>query len=420
MKILLFYFDHPDMIRICRLYLLPKIHKEPLSWREICSSPGWITFLISIFVDIILQPLLKQVPTYIKDSAAYLRETRNLKMEEHYAFLQADVEALYPSIQIEDGLASLNQTLLKTAIEPQERNLIIRLTKWVLTNNYMEFNNKIYLQTNGTAIGTPLAVTYAGLFMADIETRALNKIRLYKLPEPIFYKRLMDDLASIHINKTSAQNFIDTLKQVLPDQIKFTYEVSEKSCVFLDLIIYKQKTKHGKYKLATNLFQKKVNKYLFIPPFSNHAPHIHEGWITGYIQRLRRNCTRKIDFLLHKHTFFLRLLLRGYDREFLIPIFQKRFNRREILNKMDKRQNNTKQDKPITPEMIFKIPTCRRTCLLKHKIRKCIQYTDTIKTIRNKSQIIGKSQITPILCFTGGNNLGKRLVKAAIPSTINK
>ena len=25
-----------------------------------------------------------------------------------------------------------------------------------------------------------------------------------------------------------------------------------------------------------------------------------------------------------------------------------------------------------------------------------------------------------ILCFTGGKNLGKRLVKAAIPSTINK
>ena len=144
--------------------------------------------------------------------------------------MQADVEALYPSIRIEDALASLNQTLLKTAIEPQERNLIIRLTKWVLTNNYMEFNNKIYIQTNGTAIGTPLAVTYAGLFMADIETRALNKIQLYKLPEPILYKRLMDDLASIHVNKTSAQNFIDTLKQVFPDQIKFAYEVSDQSC----------------------------------------------------------------------------------------------------------------------------------------------------------------------------------------------
>ena len=30
-KLLLFYFDRPDNIRICRLYLLPKIHKDPLS-----------------------------------------------------------------------------------------------------------------------------------------------------------------------------------------------------------------------------------------------------------------------------------------------------------------------------------------------------------------------------------------------------
>ena len=143
-------------------------------------------------------------------------------MENDYAFLQADVEALYPSIHIEDGLASLNQTLIKANIQTTIRILIIRLTKWVLTNNYMTFNNKTYLQINGTAIGTPLAVTYAGLFMADIETRALNKIKMYKIPEPIIYKRLMNDLASIHINKASAEYFITTLQEDHPEQIKFT------------------------------------------------------------------------------------------------------------------------------------------------------------------------------------------------------
>ena len=97
-KLLLFYFDHPEMIKICRLYLLPKIHKSPLSWREICSSPGWITFLISMFIDLILQPILKKVPTYIQDSAAFIREAQNIPMKNDYAFLQADVEALYPSV----------------------------------------------------------------------------------------------------------------------------------------------------------------------------------------------------------------------------------------------------------------------------------------------------------------------------------
>ena len=96
----------------------------------------------------------------------------------------------------------------------------------------------------------------------------------------------MDDLASIHINKASAENFIETLQNVLSEQIKFTYEVSGKDCVFLDLTLYKHKRKNGTYTLATNLFQKQMKKYLFILPFSYHAPHIHKGWITSYIKRI--------------------------------------------------------------------------------------------------------------------------------------
>jgi hypothetical protein len=115
-----------------------------------------------------------------------------------------------------------------TNMEPYERILIIRLTQWVLKNNYQP----TYLQINGTAVGAPLAVTYAGLFMADIGTRALSKIKIYKLSAPIIYKRLMDDLASMHINKVSAKNFIDTLQPVLPEQITFTYGVFDKTCVF--------------------------------------------------------------------------------------------------------------------------------------------------------------------------------------------
>ena len=71
---------------------------------------------------------MKKVPTYIKDSAAFLREANNLNLEQDYAFLQADVEALYPSIQIEDGLESIIKTLLNTNMEPHERILILRLT----------------------------------------------------------------------------------------------------------------------------------------------------------------------------------------------------------------------------------------------------------------------------------------------------
>ena len=61
-----------------------------------------------MFIDLILQPLLTKVPTYIQDSSSFIRATQNICMENEYAFLQADVEALYPSIHIDDGLASLH------------------------------------------------------------------------------------------------------------------------------------------------------------------------------------------------------------------------------------------------------------------------------------------------------------------------
>ena len=341
-------------------------------------------------------------------------------MQQEYAFLQADVEALYPSIHIEDGLASLNQTLVDAKIDTTLRVLIVRATQWVLKHNYMTFNNKTYLQINGTAIGTPLAVTYAGLFMADIETRALNRIRLYGMPEPVIYKRLMDDLASIHINKANAYTFIETLQQVLPNQIKFTYEISEETCIFLDLILYKHKDTHGKYKLATKLFQKKMNKYLFIPPFSNHAPHIHKGWITSYIKRIRLNCTNDIDFIINKHTFFTRLLVRGYDADFLLPIFTKPIlHRRQIIKKLLQNKSNEIHNKLKPPKIIFKLPTCNRTCHLKRKIKKRLQYTKQIRQIRNNKEILGEDTHAPILCFRGGKTLGSILVKATLQQNKN-
>jgi hypothetical protein len=44
----------------------------------------------------------------------------------------------------------------------------------ILENNYFEFNDKYYLQTHATAMGTTMVVSYANIFMAVLEEEILK------------------------------------------------------------------------------------------------------------------------------------------------------------------------------------------------------------------------------------------------------
>ena len=57
------------------IYFSPKIHKNmtPPPGRPICNTINTPTMNLSKWVDIQLQPLVKKLPSYIKDSSHFLR-----------------------------------------------------------------------------------------------------------------------------------------------------------------------------------------------------------------------------------------------------------------------------------------------------------------------------------------------------------
>lgn len=63
----------------------------------------------------------------------------------------------------------------------------------ILQENSFQFNEKDYLQTYGTAMGTKMAVAFADIFMAKIETEILSQSSI----KPIFWKRFIDDVISV-------------------------------------------------------------------------------------------------------------------------------------------------------------------------------------------------------------------------------
>ena len=91
---------------------------------------------------------------YIKDSGDFIKKTRNLgSIPENAILVTADVVGLYPSIPHETGLKALREVLAKREQHAIPTSELIKMTDFVLKNNYFEFNRQIKQQISSTAIG---------------------------------------------------------------------------------------------------------------------------------------------------------------------------------------------------------------------------------------------------------------------------
>ena len=86
-----------------------------------------------------------------------------------------DVVGLYPSIPNEDGMSAAKMLLEQRKDKNVSTDSLLEIINLVLTNNVFEFNNKVYRQKQGTAMGTKMAPPYAILFMAALEESFLEK-----------------------------------------------------------------------------------------------------------------------------------------------------------------------------------------------------------------------------------------------------
>ena len=76
-----------------------------------------------------------------------------------------DVNSLYPNIDHEEGAEACYEYLLQYDISPLMSKLLLRLIYLVLKCNTLSFGSRFFHQIKGTAMGTPMAVNFANLFM---------------------------------------------------------------------------------------------------------------------------------------------------------------------------------------------------------------------------------------------------------------
>ena len=235
-------------------HILPKLHKSPLSTRPIVGSPAWLTTTWSKYIDVELSTLTCQ--SVLVNSMSIIPLLEGSIIPPGYHLITADVSSLYTNIH----LPTLYRYLAKK-LTCQKYHLI-KLLRLICENNFFEYKNDIYHQFHGLAMGTNCAVVCANLYMDQFDTVFAKRCH--------FYKRYIDDIFFIWGgSQNSLMEMQEEMNSLLP-RITLQFSSSPISIPFLDINVNIDKTTRQIY---FTTYQKPINRYGYLPPFSNHPTH---------------------------------------------------------------------------------------------------------------------------------------------------
>ena len=269
------YHMTDETVRCCRMFYYPKIHElkegSNLPLRPLCSSPKFITYNTSKYLDISLQVILRKMPSHVRNSSDMIIGIEQTILKDFGKLGSADVLSLYPSINIIDGLNSMKWVLEYFKFDPNHIKFLVNLAQWVLINNFVCFNGHYYLQIKGVAMGTPFAVVFSCMHLFKIEIESFqifyNNPKINKGSIKL-YKRFIDDI-SYWADSFYSANLLMSILNSRREGIKFDFHIDDSSTDFLDITIFKGE-RYFKFKiLDVKAFQKPLNQFLFLPPISS-------------------------------------------------------------------------------------------------------------------------------------------------------
>lgn len=303
-------------------YILPKVHKPPEKWtipfevppgRPIVSDCGSETYATAEFIDYFLNPLSTLHSSYVKDTYHFIEIVQNLKVSQNCYFFSLDVDSLYTNIDITAGLETVRETFIQHPDPCRPDQDILKLLEINLRRNDFLFNSEYFLQIKGTAMGKRFAPSYANIFMAHWEERALAKCT----KKPLHYLRYLDDIWGVwEYSLEDFQIFLDTLNSQ-DASIQLKSEINQFSIDFLDTTVYKGPEFLLSGKLDVKVFFKVTDTHALLFKSSFHPKHVFKGIVKSQLLRFYRICTQREEFWKAVKILFQALKARGYGRSFL-------------------------------------------------------------------------------------------------------
>ena len=101
------------------------------------------------FIDHHLQPVVKQIPSYIKDTIHFISKENSFSVPVNSTLLTMDVRSRYMSIPNNEGIAATKKRYDNYIHKTLPTKITATFLALILTLNSFVFNSKFYKQIKG-------------------------------------------------------------------------------------------------------------------------------------------------------------------------------------------------------------------------------------------------------------------------------
>lgn len=339
--------SHPGLF-----FGLAKVHKlkgnncsvSELPLRPVISNIGTATYQIAKYLAEVLVPLTKS--DYCIDSTGgFIGKLKDKKIEPDYTMVSFDVVSLFTSVPLDYTINLIldkiyREKLITTKLNRANFKVLLEMCTKEM---HFSFNNCIYKQVNGVAMGSPLGPVLANIFMVELE-----KTMIPRLSEKLsLWYRYVDDTFTF-IKKGEIPIVKDILETFHQD-IKFTFEEEKDNIIsFLDVDIKRK----GCGSFDTKVHRKDTDTNIYLN-WKSFAPNIWKiGTLKGLFRRAYLICSTKTALKDEiKHLKFVFIKINGYPSRVVNDTLQeviKKIESEKTLEKSNVISINNQMDNEVT------------------------------------------------------------------------
>ena len=306
---------------------------------------------------------LRTAPSVCKDSFSLCKYIKSSDL--HNAYLVSfDVQSLFTNIPVDEVIEIILTKLFPSGPKLGRKTYryegfkyleFKRALEWCLKGNTFIFNGKFYVQTDGIAMGSPLAPILADIFLNHIlENKILKSNRspsnvvfsdstgssIYQL---VFFTRYVDDILAAFKDHSHVLPFLNFLNSLHPSMNFTVEEEINNSIPFLDILITRESDR-----VTTKVYRKSTHSGVFTHYLSFVPFRFKRQLIKTLLHRAYELCS-SYD-LLHAEFERLRVLFmnNGYQRDFIFKIIH------EFMT--NKFSQYLKREGPKPKELYLRLP----------------------------------------------------------------